>query len=103
MNPNDPQLPDQLSLTDDRPEAYCPHGVDRNYFRCPACEGDQEETPYIVTVANIFSATSPEDAVKQMAVWLIDNADQGWHESRHREQRHRVVHRRRGHRLQQGR
>lgn len=33
-----------------------------------------EETSYVVTVSNIFDATSKEDAVLQMAEWLAENA-----------------------------
>jgi hypothetical protein len=31
-------------------------------------------TAYEVTVANVFDAASPEDAVIQMVTWLIDSA-----------------------------
>jgi len=31
---------------------------------------------YVVTISNIFEAESPEDAVIQMAEWLLENCQQ---------------------------
>jgi len=37
-------------------------------------QGNDEEPTYEVSVRNTFEATSPEDAVRQMIEWIVDNA-----------------------------